>query len=164
MGHCGGLISRVHPRILPRVYPRGIVSVRPRITSFTLSWTTFKLSGDILFGSLEPLSCPCLPNSHKSSLICKTLINWHQVDWWDFSHPHVYFNRQVCQVSGHQQDWKDDKLCHDVLSDTAPNHPTDVITALSLLCNHHYSAIITTRANSVLLSPSPPLNTIKTLL
>ena len=152
---CGGLIPRVHPRVLLCVCPCGIVLVRPHVTSFINAWTTFKASGDILLGLFVPLSSPHLPDSLKSSLICETMANWHPDDWWDSPHPHIYISRLASPVSYLQQDGKDDKLYHDASSDTTPNRP-------GLPC--HYCAIITTRANSALLSLPPPLNTIKTLL
>ena len=100
--NCGDLIPHVHPCVLPFVCPRGIVPARPCVTFFTTTRTTFKAFEDILSGPLVPLSGPHLPDSLKSSLICKALANWHHIDWWDSSHPHVYFSRQARQVSGHQ--------------------------------------------------------------
>ena len=101
-------------------------------------------SGDILFGPFTPLSKPYSLGDLKSSLICEALANWRQIDRWDASHPPVYFNRQTCQVLGHQQDWKDNKLCHDASSDTAPNRPVDVMIALLLLRNHRYKGQLST--------------------
>ena len=100
--NCGDLIPHVHPCVLPFVCPRGMVPARPCVTFFTTTRTTFKAFEDILSGPLVPLSGPHLPDSLKSSLICKALANWHHIDWWDSSHPHVYFSRQARQVSGHQ--------------------------------------------------------------
>ena len=151
---CGGLI----PRVLPCVCPRGIVPIRPHVTSFITARTTFKAFGDILSGPFAPLSGPHLPDSLKSSLICEIMANWHPDDWWDSSHPHIYISRLATPVPDLQQDWKDDKLYHDASSDTTPSRPTDVMITLSLLRNH------TIRTNSALFSLPPPLNTIKTLL
>ena len=100
--------------------------------------------GNILSGPFVPLSSPYPPDSLKSSLICETLVSWYQIDWWDPSHPYVYFNRQARHVLGHQQDWKDDKLCHDAPSNIAPNRPANMMIALSLLRNHHYNGQLST--------------------
>ena len=143
-GSCEGLIPRIHPRILPRICPRGIVPVRPHVTSFITAQTTFKTSRDILSRPFALLSSPYLPDSLKSSLICETLVSWHRIDWWDSSHPHVYFSRQTRQVLGHQQDWKDDKLCHGTPSDTTPNRPAEVMIVLSLMRNHHHKGQLST--------------------
>ena len=143
-GHCGGPIPRVHPQVLPCIYPRGIIPGRPRVASFITARTIFKAFGDILSGPFVPLSRPYPLGDLKSSLICETLANWRQIDRWDASHPPVYFSRQTRQVLSHQQDWKDNKLCHDAPSDTAPKRPTDVMIALSVLCNHHYKGQLST--------------------
>ena len=89
----GGLILCIHPRILPRICPRGIVLATPCVTSFIIARTSFKVSENILSGSFALLSGPHLLDSLKSSLICETAPNWHLIDWWNSSHPHVYFSR-----------------------------------------------------------------------
>ena len=133
--------------------PRGIIPIRPCVISFMTARITFKASRDILSGPFALLNGPYISNSFKSFMICKTLVNWHQINWWDSSHHHnwwdsshhhTYLNRQARQVSGHQQDWKDGKLCHDVPSDTAPNRPVEVMIALSLIRNHHHKGQLNT--------------------
>ena len=137
-------MPRVHPRILPRARPCGIVLARPRVISFITARTTFKASEDILSGPFVLLSCPHLPDSLKSSLICEALVDWHYINLWDFSRPHIYFNRQTRQASGHQKDWKDGKLCHDTPSDTTPSRLVKVMIALSLMCHHHHRSQLST--------------------
>ena len=68
-------MPRVHPRILPRARPCGIVLARPRVISFIIARTTFKASEDILSGPFVLLSCPHLPDSLKSSLIYEALVD-----------------------------------------------------------------------------------------
>ena len=91
-----------------------------------------------------PLSGPHSLDCLKSSLIYETMVNWHQIDWWDSPHPHVCLNRCARPISGHQQGWRDDKLCHEVLSDTIPKCLVDVMIALALLSNHHYMGQLST--------------------
>ena len=139
-----GLYPTCSPTSTSCICPRGIVPVRPRVTSFITSRTTFKVSVDILSEPFVLLSSPHLPDSLKSSLICETMANWHPYDWWDSLHSHIYISRLARPVPNLQQDWKDDKLYHDASFDTTPNRPADVMIALSLLRNHHYKGQLST--------------------
>ena len=148
--NCRGLIPRVHPQILLCVCPRGILPTRPRVTSFITVRTTFKVPESILSRLFELPSSHHLLHSLKSILICETLPNWHQIDWWDSSHPYVCFSR--CKVGG----------AANCIITHSLTQPSTALQMWWLPC--HYCTIFITRANLALLSFSSPRNIIKTLL
>lgn len=139
-----------YPRVLPRVCPYGIISIGSRVTSFITAQTTFKVSEDILSRSFAPLRGP-------HPLITSNPL-WYVKLWLtdtkliDVILPILTSTsvRQTRPISGHQQDWKDDKLCHDAPSDTAPNSLAVVMIGLSLLRNHHYKGQLGTTMPSSL--------------
>ena len=147
-GHCGGFLPRIFPCVPLHTCPYGIILAGPRVTPPITDRTTFEVPGHFPPGSIGPLSGPHLPDSLKSSLICETMASWHQNDWWDSSHPHIYISRLACTVSYFQQDWMDDKLCHDVPSKIVLSCLAVVMIALSLLRNYHYKGQLNTTVSS----------------
>lgn len=151
--NCGDLLPRICPHVPLRIFPHGRTLAGPRVTPFITDRTTFKALRNIISEPFGPLLRPHLLDSPKSSLICKTMAIWHRNDWWDSSHPYFCISRLARPIPYLQQDWRDNKLCHDTLLDTTASHLAVAMIALSLLRNHHYS--IKSRASSALLCFSP---------